>query len=73
MTTCQYCGIDLHFPCRNTRDMANRPGAKECFAALMILGGGERSGNQAKAVPFRRLANDAFFDSNRVDFAMETE
>lgn len=61
MTVCAYCGEDVGgMPCKSTRDMEERiDGAvspKECFAALMILGGGERSENQRKAAHYLRLA-----------------
>ena len=66
MTICTYCGEDVGGePCRSTRDMEDRIGGdhpagvshavKECFAALMILGGGEQTENQRKAKAYRRL------------------
>lgn len=60
MTVCAYCGDEVGgMPCKSTRDMEERiDGAvspKECFAALMILGGGERSENQRKAAAYQQL------------------
>lgn len=60
MTICTYCGDEVgNNPCRSTRDMEDRisdsHSSKECFAALMILGGGEQSENQRKAAAYQRL------------------
>lgn len=56
MTLCTYCGEDVgNNPCRSTRDMEDRTTSKECFAALMILGGGEQSENQRRAKAYQRL------------------
>lgn len=48
---CRYCGeVVGGWPCRSTRDMEEREKSKECFAALMMLGGGEYSINKRKAI-----------------------
>lgn len=55
MAECKYCGVDRSFPCRSTRDMEVETDRKECFAALVILGGGENTVNQMKAERYQRL------------------
>jgi hypothetical protein len=49
--------------------MEENHGYKECFAALMILGGGEQTDNQRKASPYRRLISREATMQELVDLA----
>lgn len=69
MTVCTYCGNEVVLPCKSTRDMEENHGYKECFAALMILGGGEQTDNQRKASPYRRLISREATMQELVDLA----
>lgn len=54
MTSCHYCGRDFDLMgCRSTRDLED--GDPVCFAFLLVMGGGERSVNQALAAQMEKM------------------
>lgn len=51
MAQCRWCGREGDWPsvCLSTRDMEEKPTDPICDAALLRIGGGERSVNRSRA------------------------